>query len=61
VGIGRALKRQTLTTQLNTLLDGPSASNALRTGDPQLVPSGQDVEMETDDAWVDEPPLPPVS
>jgi hypothetical protein len=57
VGIGRAIKRQTLAARLNALLDGPSAADASRTEDPQPGPSGHDVEME--DGWVDESPLPP--
>ncbi|KAJ7843836.1 hypothetical protein B0H13DRAFT_2364592 [Mycena leptocephala] len=57
VGIGHAIKRQTLAARLNALLDGPSATDASCTEDPQPGPSGHDVEME--DGWVDEPPLPP--
>ncbi|KAJ7907174.1 hypothetical protein B0H13DRAFT_2332561 [Mycena leptocephala] len=56
IGIGHAFKRQTLAAQLNALLNGPSAADVSRNEDPQPGPSAQDVEMEDD--WVDEPPLP---
>ncbi|KAJ7886955.1 hypothetical protein B0H13DRAFT_2534733 [Mycena leptocephala] len=58
VGIGHAIKKRAFGA-LNALLDGPSAADASHTEDPQPGSSNNDVEMEMEDGWVDEPPPPP--